>query len=193
MNILKKLVLVCGILAILTVFVLKSAVVNATAQLFYSSPQLKTSAYSTSTQQMVYSMPGTATTTFVVNSDMAGPGNALDSATILVRMMATTTGSPSIGIRVQDSRDGIDYYDRSSVITSAATTTIISGGGSFINMAFASSSAIQSVTGTTTTVTQSINVPTINTRFTRFILFTPIGGGTYSYYSEVVPKGQQTR
>ncbi len=167
-------------------------------------------ATNTATTSPTYMTAGTATTTICYDSFSAtgsctavatgatGRPLSSDRVALLVQMVASSTLTPLIQLRVNTeySQDGIDWYqDGGTAQNNFATTTKpfdISQVPQY-NLNFASSTAGLGAVpaGVTTATTTRIIVLTTPTRFVRAIFTVPIGSGASNVWAQLVPSRQQ--
>lgn len=158
--------------------------------LFFYAPVNSQNAVATSSPVLM--RPGLATSTVSIDANVAGPGRSLDSITLLFQMTATTTASPTVAYRIQDSIDGIDWYTRFNTLSANASTTVLTGTAADYRITYASSTLMHTDAtsfGTTTMQRQSIQIP-VNTRYTRLVFYTPPGGGQSAIYTRLIGQAE---
>lgn len=151
------------------------------------TPPIKSLNNTASTTQ-VYMTPGTATTTLTYDSFSVSTDTKFDQVTIAMQVHAS--GTPvTVKFRVEDSYNGIDWYPRSTTITTG-TTTIVSGSFSEYSIQIATSSDLLggtgAVLGVTTRVHQEVTVDT-PMRYSRYIFYLPPGSGNAALWAVAVP------
>lgn len=127
---------------------------------------------------------GSGTTT--VNYCASGANFAADSAVLDLQMSASTT-APSVGVRIEHSYDGIDWYGEVPITTNASTTDATFGEET---VTFATSSVkVKGATGSGSASRIHLSFPIATpTRFTRAVIYGSTGSG--SLYAEIVAKQQ---
>lgn len=155
--------------------------VGANPLLFYSQP------VNFASTSVIYMSPGTATTTNVIDSSRVGPGYAIDSASLLIEFIASSTAS-TLKWKFEFSQDGIDWYsDNQELSTNATTTTQVRDFKEF-SWTFASTT-VGTQTAPQSTGRKLISVPT-PTRFTRTVFYLPAGSTNAAVASQYVTKAQ---
>lgn len=146
---------------------------------------------STATTSPVYMTPGTGTTTVTIDN-MSGGTYASDSAVVLMQITATSTTdstAPILGVRIDGSYNGVDWYTQSNNITTTGTSTILTGFSGDYRINFASSTANLGASATTSRVHESFKIDT-PLRYTRAVFYAPIGGGNMALWANLVAKKQ---
>lgn len=138
---------------------------------------------------------GTGTTTYTYDSGKGAEELGADSATLVMQYLASTT-APQLAIRIEHSRDNIDWYPETVMTTIASTTAtsfveqIITFGTSTASTKgyLGSGSFLASTTAPSySRVHQSIPITT-TTRYTRAIIYGISGNG--SFWGDIVAKKQ---
>lgn len=146
----------------------------------------------TASTTQVYISGGFATSTITYDSFSVGSDTKFDQ--VNVAMQIHSSSSPAtLKFRMEDSPDGINWYPRSVVITTATTTQIT---GSFneyqIPVATSTASlggsgvASSSVLGITARVHQNVVVDT-TMRWARAIFYVQPGGGPVALWAQLIP------
>lgn len=171
-----------GVLTIALVYAF--SVSTAHAQPTYTAPTVETATATTSPR---YLTPGTATTTLTYDSYVPTTNTYTPSfATLLVQFAGSSTAS-TLGINVEYSQDGIDWY-KSTILSpySPGTTTpsINLGLTTSYSWTFASSTVgggvVTAATGATSTRAIMISTPT---RFVRSVVsITGAGGAVWQQF-----------
>ncbi len=135
----------------------------------------------TATTTVSFVVVGTATSTETYDSYGGGVGepNASDGATLFVQMAASSTSSV-LGIQLQYSQNGIDWFDDDLLQLTNATTTQAT------NVAVANSYTWKAA-GTATT-SKAFNVPT-PTRYVRAVISAT--GANAAVWKVIIAKKQQ--
>lgn len=127
---------------------------------------------------------GTGTTT--VTYCASGANSAADSAVLNIQLQSSTT-APVIGVRIEHSYDGVDWYAEVPTNTTASTTN-----SSYTENSITFSTSTAAVSGYPGSGNANFmlrEIPiTTPTRFTRAIIFDATG--TVSLYAEIVAKQQ---
>lgn len=154
----------------------------------------------TASTTVVFMQPGKATTTLTLPAFPSSPpgcggvpGQAFDSAFVQLQYNATTTGAAKDSVilyRVEHSRDGIDWYAESNVLTSNATSTPVTGDSAFYRLNF-STSTDNGGTGDATHMFRSFGVNT-PTQYTRVIFINPANqsASDANFWAEIIGKRQ---
>jgi ABC-type phosphate transport system substrate-binding protein len=136
------------------------------------------------------------TTTVVLDSYAAGTQSALDSASIAIQLMSSTT-PPTLKWRYEYSQDAIDWYSEDVELNTNATTTIHVRDFKEHSWLFASSTAGTSgqLAGTTEFATSSralklVNVPT-PTRYVRAVFYLASGSADARLFYQWIAKNQK--
>lgn len=148
----------------------------------WGQPCSNFSLVATSSNNSISLGKGTTTVTYCAS----GANSAADSAVLDMQLVASTTG-PILGVRIEHSYDGIDWYADVATQTIASTTN-----ATYIEnqIAFATSTASTNGfpgSGTASDVFRDLPITT-PTRFTRAVIFDISGSG--SLYAEIVAKQQ---
>lgn len=164
-----------------------SQTVSATLQLFYNE---KSFVQGTTTKQ--YQTPGAATTTLVLDSYRSGTGKALDSASFMLQLTASTTGS-SIAWNYEYSQDGIDWYGDNVLLAGTSTGTINVAAFNTYIWAYSTTTIGTSVgpsaAGLNGRALKLVTMP-VPTRYARVKIYTPIGSANNAVWAQFVSKGQ---
>lgn len=136
---------------------------------------------------LAYMTPGTGTSTITYDSN-AGTKTKFDSVNLAYQLTATSTGVavPTVILRLEDSRDGVDWYPRNVVSLTATTSQATSDPYNSISLRVASSTTAVGGSGTATRIHGSISVDS-PMRYVRAIFYSPTGGGNYGLYAEMIP------
>lgn len=164
-------------IALVAIFSLAVIARVASANGSYFISPVRTAA-ATSTLSVVG--PGNGTTTLTYDSLALGSTYATDRASLLIQATASSSSS-LLGIAVQYSQDGVDWYDNDL----AATTSP----GSVTNISSANSYQL-SGNSTASTSLKAISVPT-PTRFVRAVFTSTVA--TSSIWAQFVPIRQVTQ
>ena len=125
-------------------------------------------------------------TTPVLDSWASGTYGALDSATLLVQLTATST-APTLEWRYEYSQDGIDWYSDDIALTSNASTTVHVRDFAEHMWVFASS------TGGTSSNSIALKKLDVETplRFTRAVFYLLPGSPNAAIFTQWVSKSQK--
>lgn len=140
------------------------------------------SAVATSTNNSISLGKGTTTVTYCAS----GANSAADSAILDVQLVGSTT-APVLGVRIEHSYDGIDWYADLATLTTASTTNSIYIENQFVFSTSTATTGGFAGSGTASDVFRDIPITT-PTRFTRAVIFGVSGSG--SLYAEIVAKQQ---
>ena len=148
-----------------------------------------TSRSATATTSPTYMTSGTATTTSPTLDAYVQPsGFALDRATLLVRMGASSTAS-ILNINIEYSHDAVDWYEEGGTLVNGYATTsnpfYLTPVKNYV-MNFASSTPGLGTLGSIGTTTRAIKVET-PTRYVRAVFSIPVGASASNVWSEWVP------
>lgn len=139
------------------------------------------------TTSLSYMTAGGATTTKSFDIFEGGYSTGLNEATLQVIYVASST-SAQLGIRFEDSMDGVDWFPRITPITELATTTNTVGNFNEFAWRFASSTAGSS--NGATRIYGSLTVPA-PMRYIRAVLYPKIGSSPISIWAHFVGKHEQ--
>ena len=125
-------------------------------------------------------------TTPILDSWASGTYGALDSATLLVQLTATST-PPTLMWRYEYSQDGIDWYAEDIELNTSATTTIHVRDFAEHSWVFASSTA-----GTNSS-SKSLKKLDVSTplRFVRAVFYLPTNSPNAAIFTQWVSKSQK--
>lgn len=165
LNNLQKVLITAGASLVL---LLGATAAHATALIFPKTVQTATATSTTS-----FLTPGTGTTTLTYDSYQNGANRKADSATLLVQVQASSTSSV-LGISMQYSQDGIDWYGDN--LQTATTTTDISASNSYSWKAVSTAQLNKAIPFLTPT------------RFTRAVISDT--GANVSVWAQVIPAVQ---
>lgn len=133
----------------------------------------KTVQTATATSTTSFLTPGAGTTTLTYDSYQNGPNRKADSATLLVQLQASSTSSV-LGIKIQYSQDGIDWYGDNLQVATSSTN-------------IATDNSYSWTAASTASLNKAIVFP-VPTRFSRAV-FTDTGANA-SIWAQVVPAVQ---
>lgn len=174
------------VMALVLLFAFTSTAAHANPSVFaraqWGQPCTNASAVATSTYNSISLGLGTTTVTYCAS----GANSAADSAVLDIQFNASTT-APVLGVRIEHSYDGIDWYADVPLLTSASSTnaTYTENQISFST----STGATNGFAGSGTANRGLRDIPiTTPTRFTRAVIFGVTGSG--SVYAEIVAKQQ---
>lgn len=150
-----------------------------------------TSATALSTTSVVGLTAGTATTTATCNMAKAGLGTELfDQAAFVFQQAGAQAGASTVNITIQDSYDGVDYYDRSfawNVDENTSSSSPALSASQVFTSTFASSTQnkgnITAANGGF--MNRSIRVPVI-APFIRAIVTAPIGSASSTIWGTII-------
>lgn len=157
-------------------------------------PSYKPSASASTT--LAYMTPGFGSTTALVSSltydSFSGTDTKFDHMIVAYQVTATSTGvagSVILNFRIEDSRNGIDWYARNITAVSTSTSVITSNPYNLLSLVLGTSTA----TGPGGSAGSNYNrimgdfeiTPLL--RWVRLVPIDPQGGGNYGLYVELNP------
>ena len=168
----KNLYLFGLLLALAAAIIFKANVASANPSYFLPTVQT-----ATATSTVAFMTPGTGTTTLAFDSYQNGQFFAIDNATLLTQYVASSTSS-ILGISIQYSNDGIDWYSDNYLAQSASTT-------SSVNLANPIAYTWKAAGTATSSTALKLSVPM---RYVRAIYSAT--GANLSIWSQIVPSRQ---
>lgn len=135
---------------------------------------------------LAYMTPGAGTTTLTKDA-RSGTDSKFDQVALAIQVTATSTGviSPTLMVRLEDSRDCITYYPRTAVPATATTTLLTADPYNAFSLKIASSTTAPGSTDTSTRLHKLI-VADVPLNCVRAVLYDPAGGGNYGVYAELI-------
>lgn len=149
----------------------------------------KATAVATTTLQ--YMSPGAGTTTLSYDALSTGGTDTIFDKMQLVMQYTASSTAPSLKYRIEDSRNGIDWYPRSATVSGQtnATTTQITGNFAD-NLWTVATTTDNGGSGTSARVMQSVLID-MRMRYIRAIFYVPASGGNGGLWAEFNPTKQK--
>ncbi|MES2060208.1 MAG: hypothetical protein V4438_04225 [Patescibacteria group bacterium] len=189
-----KIVAVMGSIFITALLLVGLTSKSASANPSFFVPYAYITGLTAATGTPAYLTPGTATTTLVYDTNNSGSTYKTNSATLLLELVGSTTGT-ILKTDLEYSQDGIDYYQDGGVGPEVFSTTTRPVDISYVNsfsLTFASSTAgLAAVSATQATTTRAMNIKT-PTRFVRAVFSLPIGSKNGAVWAQLVPNKEKS-